>query len=133
MPLISMIDTARDYAKKCGYRKVCLMGTLPTMNGTFFQNTFEKSGIEVVVPNDSDKNYIGSKIETELEYGKIISSTQEHFAEIANDIADKENVQAIVLGCTELPLIFRDIAMPVPYIDVMQVHIDALIDIAAGI
>ena len=41
----------------------------------------------------------------------------------------EEQVQAIVLGCTELPLIFGGVKLPVPYIDVMQIHIKALVDL----
>lgn len=38
VPLVSMVDTASEFAKAHRYRKVCLLGTLPTMNGTFFSN-----------------------------------------------------------------------------------------------
>ncbi len=129
IPLISMVDTARDYAAANGYKKICLLGTLPTMEGTFFQNSFAKRGIEVVTPNAEEKNYIGTKIETELEFGKILPETQCAFKEIAERIIREEQVQAVVLGCTELPLIFDGVELMVPYIDVMQVHINALVDL----
>ena len=38
IPLVSMVDTASEFTKAHSYRKVCLLGTLPTMNGTFFSN-----------------------------------------------------------------------------------------------
>lgn len=128
IPLISMVDTARDYAAANGYKKICLLGTLPTMEGTFFQNSFA-SGIEVVTPTAEGKNYIGTKIETELEFGKVLPETQRALQEIAERIIREEQVQAIVLGCTELPLIFGGVELPVPYIDVMKVHINALVDL----
>ncbi len=129
IPLISMVDTARDYAAAHGYKKICLLGTLPTMEGTFFQNSFAKRGIEVVTPNAEEKAYIGTKIETELEFGKMLPETQHAFKAIAERIIREEQVQAVVLGCTELPLIFDGVELPVPYIDVMQVHIRALVDL----
>lgn len=129
IPLISMVDTARDFAVAHDFRKICLLGTLPTMEGTFFQNSFAKCGIEVVMPNAEEKSYIGAKIETELEFGKILPNTQQKFKEIAERIILEEQVQAVVLGCTELPLIFDGVELPVPYIDVMQVHINALVDL----
>jgi len=43
-------------------------------------------------------------------------------------MAGEDKIQALVLGCTELPLAFDQIVTPVPTIDVMRVHIDALID-----
>jgi aspartate racemase len=48
---------------------------------------------------------------------------------IAERIIREEQVQATVLGCTELPLIFGGVEMSVPYIDVMQVHINTLVDL----
>ena len=127
IPLISMVDTARDHAAECGYKKICLLGTLPTMDGTFFQTSFERLGIEVVTPNEKERQYIGAKIETELELGKVLPETQQSFRKIVERIIQEEKVQAVVLGCTELPLVFRDIELSVPYIDVMQIHIQALI------
>ena len=129
IPLISMVDTARDYAAANGYKKICLLGTLPTMEGTFFQNFFSKRGVEVVTPNAEERNYIGTKIETELEFGKVLPKTQSTFKEIAERIIREERVQAIVLGCTELPLIFDSVELPVLCIDVMQIHINTLVDL----
>ena len=127
IPLISMVNTARDHVAECGYKKICLLGTLPTMDGTFFQNSFAKRGIEVVTPNTEEKRYIETKIETELEFGKVLPETQQSFHKIVERIIQEEKVQAVVLGCTELPLIFRDMELSVPYVDVMQIHIGALI------
>lgn len=79
VPLVSMVDTASEFAKAHRYRKVCLLGTLPTMNGTFFQQSFESKGIEVITPDAAEKEYIGRKIETELELGKVVSDTQNNF------------------------------------------------------
>ncbi len=129
VPLISMVDTAREYSLEHGYKKICLLGTLPVMNGTFFQNAFAECGIEVITPDEDEKSYIGAKIETELEFGKVMPETQQRFKEITERIICENQVQAVVLGCTELPLLFREIKLPVPYIDVMRVHIDALVDL----
>ena len=129
IPLVSMVDAARDDAAARGFKKICLLGTLPTMEGTFFQSSFAKRGIEVITPNAGERRFIGTKIETELEFGKVLPDTRSEFKAIAERVIREEQAQAVVLGCTELPLIFADVSLPVPYIDVMQVHIAALIDL----
>ena len=63
------------------------------MEGTFFQSSFAKRSIEVVTPNAEEKNYIGTKIETELEFGKALSETQRAFKEIAERIIREEQAQ----------------------------------------
>ena len=129
IPLISMIDAARNYALRQGYQKICLLGTQPTMNGVFFQHPFSAYGIQVVTPAEEEKTYIGTKIQTELELGNVVPDTQHAFCQIAERIIREEGVQAVVLGCTELPLIFSNVTLSVPYMDVMQIHIHTLVDL----
>ena len=127
IPLVSMVDAARDHALGCGFTKVALLGTLPTMTGNFFQESFAARDIEVVTPATEDAAYIGEKIEHELELGIINPHTQQRFAQIAERLVREQHAQAVVLGCTELPLIFDGVDLPAPTIDVMQVHIDTLV------
>lgn len=93
IPLISMVDTARDFAYSQGYKRICLLGTLPTMNGTFFQKSFAERGVTVVTPLDKEKRYVGEKIETELELGKVMPDTQRRFCQIAERLIREEQVR----------------------------------------
>ena len=128
IPLVSIIDAACAYSLERGYTKVALLGTYPTMSGSFFQEVFARKGIEVVTPLPDEMEYIGEKISSELENGKIVPSTRERVAAIAERMTEENGVQAIVLGCTELPMLFGNTRLQVPFIDVMRVHIDVLID-----
>ncbi|MCD8115568.1 MAG: amino acid racemase [Oscillospiraceae bacterium] len=130
IPLVSIIDTACEFSKKQNYKRVALLGTYPTMTGNFFQSAFSKEEIEVITPNNIEMQFIGQKISSELELGIIDPDTQKRFASIAEKIVEQEQAEAIVLGCTELPLIFAETELPVPCIDVMRVHIDKLIELA---
>lgn len=127
IPIVSIIDTAADYASAKGFTRVGLLGTYPTMSGTFFQENFRRKGIDVVRPHEDEMRFIGEKIETELEYGRVVPETRGRVMEIVRRMRDDEQIQAVVVGCTELPLLFKDAESPVEKIDVMEVHIDALI------
>lgn len=129
LPLISIINTACAFAKKQNFKKVALLATKPTMSGTFFQKPFTSEGIEVVLPNDNERQFIGDKIKSEIEHGKIIDETKAKFIQIANRLIDEDKAQAVILGCTELPLIFSGVKLSAPFIDVVQVHIEELIKI----
>lgn len=129
VPVVSIMDAACDYTQTKGYNKVLLLGTEPTMSGSFFKRPFEQRGIQVVVPDPSDLKYIGDAIENELEAGIVKDSTLEQLRKISNQIISQSNVQAVILGCTELPLAFNHIQLPVEKIDVMDVHINRLIQI----
>ena len=127
IPIVSIVETACERAKQKGYSRIALFGTYPTMTGTFFQDTFAAHGIEVVTPTEAEMRYIGEKIETELELARVVPETQKEFCEIAERLVSEEKVQAIVLGCTELPMILNDELLSVPCLDVMQIHIEKLI------
>ena len=71
--------------------------------------------------------YIGEKIETELELARVVPETQQRLRAISDRLVSDENAQAIVLGCTELPLILNDSLTAAPCLDVMKIHIEKLI------
>ncbi len=126
IPIISMVDAARDYAAEKGCRRVALLGTRPTMSGTFFQDSFNARGIGVVVPTSAEQDLIHERISTELELGKVLPKTVGELKAIAGRLVREEGADAVVLGCTELPLAFEGVELPVPKLDVMRVHIGAL-------
>lgn len=128
IPIVSMIDTACAYAREKGFGKLLLLGTLPTMEGTFFQKPFLENGISIVTPDASERRYIAEKIEAELEFGRVEPETREEMRRIALRIIEQERAEAVVLGCTELPPVFENMAFPAEKLDVMRIHIDALID-----
>lgn len=132
IPVISIVEAACEQAKALGYGKIALLGTYPTMTGSFFQKMFHTQGIEVVTPTEDEMQFIGRKIETELELAQIVPTTQQKFRAITDRLVSDERVQAIVLGCTELPLILNDSLTAVPCLDAMKIHIEKLINMIIG-
>lgn len=129
LPLISIIGTAVEEAKNKQMKKLGLIGTRFTMEEKFFKDKFTANNIEIVIPNDEEREYIGDKIPHELELGIVKPETKQGFIHIAQRMIDKENVDGIILGCTELPLVFKDkIKLSVPYLDTMQIHVAALVE-----
>ncbi len=127
LPLISMLDVSAAAAVQAGYSKLLLLGTGPTMAGTFARAAFEKRGIEVVVPTPDQQATIHHLIATELERGIIRPASQERLLAITRAQVAATGAQAVVLGCTELPLAFAGKALPVPVLDVLQVHLEQLV------
>lgn len=128
IPLISIVEAARDEAVKRHLRKIGLLGTIFTMTGDFFKSSFEKSGIEIVVPNETEMHFINDKISSELELGIVKEETLKRFQEIIGRMKKENDIEAVVLGCTELPLLLNDEVSPVPCLDTMKIHIETLIN-----
>lgn len=124
IPLVSIVETACTEAKRQGLKKIGLLGTAATMEDNYFKIPFEKAGIEIKIPKQTERDYIADHILSELELGIVKEETVNHFVEEMSKI---QNIDAVILGCTELPLIFEGRNLSIPSLDTMQLHIQALI------
>lgn len=128
IPLISIIESTCKEAEKRNLKKIGLLGTIFTMTGDFFKQPFSRRDIEIVVPSDAEMEYVNQKISSELEHGIINKETLESFTKIILRMETEENIEAVILGCTELPLLLNDKNSPVPCLDTMQIHIRDIIN-----
>ncbi len=128
IPLISIIESACKEAEKRNLKKIGLLGTIFTMTEDFFKEPFSRKKIEIVVPSDVEMEYVNQKISSELEHGIVKKETLEGFKEIILRMQTEENIEAVILGCTELPLLLNDAVSPVPCLDTMQIHIRDIVD-----
>lgn len=131
LPLVSIVESACDEAKRRSYKKLGLLGTIFTMKADFFKKPFIANGIDIVTPTDEEMTFVNHKIASEIELGVIKEDTRAAFIKIINRMKQESNIDAVVLGCTELPLILNDNISPVPCLDTMQIHIDTLVDMIA--
>lgn len=128
IPLVSIVEVTCAEAQRQNFHKVGLLGTAATMESDFFSKPFMQAGIEVAIPQADERNYIAKKILNELELGIVKEETAAQFIKIAERMAREEKIEALVLGCTELPLIFESKTLSVPVLDTMQLHIEALVE-----
>lgn len=129
VPLVSIVEATRDEAIRLNKRKLGLLGTIFTMTGDFFKRPFENSGIAIVTPTVEEMDFINEKISSELEHGIVKEETLRSFQQIIERMKKDNGIEAVILGCTELPLLLNDGVSPVPCLDTMKIHIQTLVDI----
>ena len=130
---ISFVSIPRavcDEAAKKGYKKVGLLGTIFTMEQDFMKKDLFQAGIEVVVPETADRQLVAKRIFEELEFGIVKESTLQEFNEIIKKMQKEHGIEAIVLGCTELPLLLNDENCVLPCMDSVTIHIEKLAELA---
>lgn len=125
--LISIVEATKDEAQHQGYTKVGLLGTKFTMQEEFFKSPFIKAGISIVTPHNDEQLFIADKISKELEHGVVSDETQKVMLQIVQRMHDDDGIDAIILGCTELPLIFMGTALPIPTLDTLDIHIQKML------
>ena len=128
-PFISIPETAAEYTASKGYHRVGLLGTIFTMEKDYLSKAFIKRGIEVVVPDPATRVLVNERISKELEYGIVKEATVEELKHVILSMKNEHGIEAVILGCTELPLALNDENSPVPCIDIMEIHIDRLVEL----
>lgn len=118
LPFVSIVDSVAQQAIKSSLKKVLLTGIKYTMQSSFYQTGMAKYGVEVIVPDQNDQVEIDNIIFEELVLNIIKSDTRKRFKQI---IA-KYDVEGVILGCTELPLLLQQNESDIPLLDSMDIH-----------
>jgi aspartate racemase len=131
IPVLSIIDATGEKVKESGIKTVALLGTNYTMEQSFYTDRLEKKfGLNVVIPNATEREYINSVIFDELCAGKLIDRSREGYIRIINRLVDEEGAQGVILGCTEIPLLIKQKDVRVPVFDTTYIHSEAAVKYA---
>lgn len=116
-------------AKSGGFNKLAILGTRYLMDGPVYKEILDAEGIDYVMPSPEDRENINDKIFAELVNGIFREKTRLFF----NDVIERmkiEGCDAVVLGCTEIPLIVDPGDCPLPVLDSTRLLARAAIDYA---
>jgi aspartate racemase len=129
-PFIHIAEPIASAARAAGYRRVALLGTRETMEHPFLKEAIAASGVvQVLVPSAEDRAWLHGMIFGVLEQGR---QTEAHLAQMQQLMARQAQAgaDAVVLGCTELPLLVGDAPTAVPCLDSTRLHAAALVEAA---
>ena len=130
IPLIHIADATAEQIKTQGMKKVGLLGTGFTMEQDFYKGRLTgKYGLEVIVPNKSDRYIVHRVIYDELCAGKILQTSKLEYVRIMQALIAKD-CEGIILGCTEIMLLVGQQDSSVPVFDTTTIHAVAAVDFA---
>ena len=129
VPMISLVQATRDRAVALGFRKLALLGTGFTMRGRFYPEVFARAGIELITPNDEEKQFIHHAYISELLKNVFLPQTRDRMVAVIERLREQEKIEAVILAGTELPLLLRG-AEPegLPFLDTTLIHVDAAVN-----
>lgn len=130
IPLISIVEETYKIVKEKKIKKVGLMGTRYTMSGSYYQKVFEKGDIEIVVPKLEEQSYLEEKLMKEIEYGVLLEETKKGLMNIAHRMFKEDEIEGIILGCTELPLIISEDEDGLTFFNTTRIHVDGILRLA---
>ena len=129
IPLLHIAEeTAKEIASK-KINKIGLLGTKFTMENSFFKDRLLQFGIESIVPDDVDKDYIHASIFNELTRGSFKDDTKNKYLGIIDKLK-KEGAAGVVFGCTEFSILINPADCSIPIFDTTAIHSTAAANFA---
>ena len=131
IPVLHLADATARALKTDGVTRVGLLGTRYTMEQDFYREHIEAQGIEVLVPEESDRTCVHDVIFSELCKGIISEDSRDKYLRVIDSLAE-QGAQAIILGCTEIALLVQQQHTKVPLYDTAQIHVNEAVANALG-
>lgn len=126
IPVIHALDLVAQHAKDRGYKKVLLLATKFTMEDGFFAKNLENAGIDVVIPTQNERNIL-HEIHDQLMVNCITLEAREYFRML---ILKYNDLDAVILGCTEYPLVVDETNSALPIIDPVNLQTASAVNFA---
>lgn len=122
-PFLNLLDETVKYVenKKKDIKRLGLLATTGTVKTSLFQNHFERGNREIILPDRDDQLLLMDAI-----YGKegIKAGYKEEPKKLIKEIVEHlvyERAQAIIAGCSEVPLVLKDDDISIPFIDPLRI------------
>ncbi len=132
IPILHVGDAIGSEARRQEVRKLALLGTRPVMEFDFIKGHLsEKWGMEVMVPDDADRHEAHRLIVDELTAGEFREATRNWYLQLMNKL-QAAGAEAIILGCTELPILIKQEGFELPLLDTTFLHARYATDFILG-
>jgi len=116
IPWLHIAEEIAALAAERGYRKVGVLGTRWLMEGPVYSSALAAQGISCEIPASEVRQRISDLIMEELVFGRFAASTRSYFQQ-AIQVFERQGCQAVVLGCTEIPLLIQAEDSVLPILD----------------
>ncbi len=117
LPWLHIADTVAAQAVARGFRRLAVTGTRWLVDSEVYPRKLAAYGLEYVRPNPAERDAINRIIMDELVYGIVRPEAAAGLRQVVARMKGEEGCDAVVLGCTELPLIMDDASSPLPTLD----------------
>jgi aspartate racemase len=113
------LHIAREVAKeaqRCQFKRVAVLGTRYLMEGPVYPEALKAAGIEQRIPGAEQRERLDQIIFNELVNAQFLPRSLAYYVEVIRSFQD-EGCDAVVLGCTEIPLLVAPASSPLPTLD----------------
>lgn len=131
LPLVSIVTATRKAAAERALERALLLGTRTTVEAAMYPRELAAAGIDVVLPDESEREFLDDIIYGDLAVGRISQPIRQRCLDICTRFINEEGVDSVILGCTELPLVISSEELPVEVLDTTVIHAAAILAAAS--
>lgn len=121
VPILHIAEATAQELRKSHIHKVGLLGTIYTMEQDFYKAKLQEAGIEVLIPEEEDRQRVNYIIFQELCLGVLDDNSRQTLLAVIDKLA-QQGAQGIVLGCTEIGLLVQQQDTDLPLFDTALIH-----------
>ena len=130
IPLLHIADATAEMLVHEGIKTVGLLGTAFTMEQEFYKGRLTNNyNLEILVPNEQDREIVHKVIYQELCLGKIQSDSKAEYLRIIDGLA-AQGADAVILGCTEIGMLVNQSDSHVRLLDTTAIHAEKAVEYA---
>jgi aspartate racemase len=127
VPVIHVAVVTANAIKQKNIETVALLGTKYVMQQDFYRNKIAGQGIQVIIPEQDDIDYINQAIYDEFGKGIFTEEAKQRFLMIIGRLIAK-GAQGVIFGCTEIPILLKQEDCSIPVFDTTLIHATAAVD-----
>jgi len=128
VPVLSIVEVCAEQARRRGLRRLALLGTRFTMEGPFYPEVFKRHGLAAIPPGEADRTWVHQRYVGQLLKGDFRDDTRQAFVALVERMHDRERIDGVILGGTELPLLLPGpVIAGVPALDTTALHVAAIV------
>lgn len=133
VPLLSIVETCAEEARRRGLKRLALLGTRFTMEAPMYPEVFARYGMTVIAPNDAERALVHDRYVNQLLNGEFRDDTRQEFLALIGRLRDEERIDGLILGGTELTLLLKaPVIADVPALDTTGLHVAAIVERLRG-
>ncbi len=129
VPLLHLADATAHAVRAAGVHRVGLLGTAFTMEQAFYRDRLTSHGLEVLIPDETDRALVHRVIYDELVVGVVRDPSREAYRQVIARLV-AAGAQGVILGCTEIELLVGADDSPVPVFPTARLHVEAAVEAA---
>ena len=127
IPIIHVAEAVAKDIRGRGLKKVGLLGTRYTMQLGFYTDHLANDGIEAIIPEQDDVEFINYTIYDEFSRNIFSHQTKAAYLDIISKLKQR-GAEGIILGCTEIPSLLNQSDCDIPLFDTVKIHSAAGVD-----